>query len=110
MIIDLGILAPWVGSMLAELICYPDLMIDQEVVTWLVGRGKMELGAGTSHLDISALSSEGGAPWAACVLRRFSRVRLFDPIDYSLPVSSVRGILQARMLERVAISFSRGFS
>ena len=32
---------------------------------------------------------------------------LCDPIDCSLPGSSVRGILQARILEWVAISFSR---
>ena len=33
-----------------------------------------------------------------------------DPMDYSLPGSSVYGILQARILEWVAISFSRGSS
>ena len=32
---------------------------------------------------------------------------LWDPIDYDLPGSSVHGILQARILERVAISTSR---
>ena len=31
---------------------------------------------------------------------------LSDPIDYSLPGSSLYGILQARVLEWVAISFS----
>ena len=37
-----------------------------------------------------------------------SRVRLFcDPMDYSLPDSSVHGISQARILEWVAFSFSR---
>ena len=35
---------------------------------------------------------------------------LFDPVDCSLPGSSVHGILQARILEWVAISFSRGSS
>ena len=35
---------------------------------------------------------------------------LCDPIDCSLPGSSVHGISQARILEWVAISFSRGFS
>ena len=35
---------------------------------------------------------------------------LCDPMDYSLPGSSVHGILQARILEWVAISFSRGSS
>ena len=33
-----------------------------------------------------------------------------DPMDYSLPRSSIHGILQARVLEWVAISFSRGSS
>ena len=34
----------------------------------------------------------------------------YDPMDYSLPVSSVHGILQTRTLELVAVSFSRGSS
>ena len=34
----------------------------------------------------------------------------FDPTDCSLPGSSVHGILQARILEWVAMSFSRGSS
>ena len=35
---------------------------------------------------------------------------LCDPMDYSLPGSSVHGIFQARVLEWVATSFSRGSS
>ena len=35
---------------------------------------------------------------------------LCDPMDYSLPGSSIRGILQARIPEWVAISFSRRYS
>ena len=35
---------------------------------------------------------------------------LCDPMDYSPPGSSVRGILQARILEWVAIPSSRGSS
>ena len=35
---------------------------------------------------------------------------LCDPVGCSLPGSSVRGILQARILQWVAISFSRGSS
>ena len=34
---------------------------------------------------------------------------LSDPMDYSLPGSSVRGIFQARVLEWGAIAFSSGF-
>ena len=40
------------------------------------------------------------------LLSRFSRVQLCDPIDGSPPGSPVPGILQARTLEWVAISFS----
>ena len=39
-----------------------------------------------------------------------SCLTLCDPMDCSLPRSSVRGIFQARVLEWVAISFSRGSS
>ena len=35
---------------------------------------------------------------------------LCNPIDYSMPGSSVHGILQARILEWVTISYSRGSS
>ena len=35
---------------------------------------------------------------------------LYDPMDWSLPGYPVHGISQARILEWVAISFSRGFS
>ena len=40
----------------------------------------------------------------------FSHVWLCSPMDCSPPGSSVHGILQARLLEWVAISFSRGSS
>ena len=39
-----------------------------------------------------------------------SCLTLGDPMDGSPPSSSVHGILQARILEWVAISFSRGSS
>ena len=39
-----------------------------------------------------------------------SCLTLCNPMDYSLPGSSVYGIFQARILEWVAISFSRGSS
>ena len=35
---------------------------------------------------------------------------LCDPVDCSLPGSSIHGILQARILKWVAISFSKGSS
>ena len=48
--------------------------------------------------------------WAkdACVPSLFSRVQLYDPMDYSPPGSSVHGILQARLLKCVAMPSSRG--
>ena len=39
-----------------------------------------------------------------------SCLTLCDPMDCSLPVSCVHGILQARIVEWIAISFSRGSS
>ena len=44
--------------------------------------------------------------WLLLLLSRFSRPTLCDPIDGSPPGSAVPGILQARTLECVAISFS----
>ena len=44
-------------------------------------------------------------------VKSLNRVRLFaTPWTSSLPGSSLHGIFQARVLERVAISFSRGSS
>ena len=44
------------------------------------------------------------------VLAAQSCLTLFNPMNYSLPGSSVHGILQARILEWVAILFSMGSS
>ena len=44
------------------------------------------------------------------IVKSLSRAWLCDPMDYSLPRSSVHGIFQARVLEWAAISFSRGSS
>ena len=48
--------------------------------------------------------------WHQHVLSAQSCLTLCDPIDCSLPGSSVHGILQARILGWVAIPFSRGSS
>ena len=44
----------------------------------------------------------------SCVLVAQSRLTLCDPMDGSPPGSSVHGILEARILEWVAIPKSRG--
>ena len=45
-----------------------------------------------------------------CVLVGESYLTLCNPVDCSLPGSSIRGILQARILEWVAFPFFRGSS
>ena len=54
----------------------------------------------------------GGKDWelSVSVLVIQARLTLCNPMDCSLPGSSVHGIFQARILEWVAISFSRGSS
>ena len=43
-------------------------------------------------------------------MKLLNRVQFCDPVDCSLPGSSIHGISQARVLEWVAISFFRGSS
>ena len=47
---------------------------------------------------------------SVCVLVTQLWLTLRDPMDYRLPGSSIHGILQARILEWVAMPFSRGNS
>ena len=58
-----------------------------------------KLGPGTLHCRAYCCVSHSVMSWLSC-----------DPINCSPPGSSVHGISQARILEWVAISFSRGFS
>ena len=58
-------------------------------------------------LELSCFSSDPGIKWSEVAQ---SCLTLCNPVDCSLPGSSVHGILQARILEWVAISFSRGSS
>ena len=57
---------------------------------------------------------QGRAVWVLWVLQKSEVAQLcptlWDPMDCSLPGSSLHGILQARVLEWVVISFSRGSS
>ena len=65
----------------------------------------------SKHLLISWLQSPSIVILKVKVkVKSLSRVRLCDPVDCSPPGSSVHEILQARILEWVAISFSRGSS
>ena len=46
----------------------------------------------------------------ACVLSCFSGIQLCDPVDHTLPGSSVHGVFPARILEWIAMPFSRASS
>ena len=59
---------------------------------------------------IRACKGEPTLSFYCAVLSRFSRIRLCNPMDCSPPDSSVHGILQARILEWVAMPSSRGSS
>ena len=60
------------------------------------------LGRSTSYLRTGRTEKESEVA--------LSCLTLWDPVNYSLPGSSVHGIFQARVLEWVAISFSKGFT
>ena len=68
-------------------------------------RGVPERLVGPSHAP--SPPHAWGRSVSACVHAQ-SCLTLCNPMDCSLPGSSVHGILQARLLEWVAISFSRG--
>ena len=68
---------------------------------------KMKPQNACAHKYASNAETRGWGRACACAL---SGVRLCDPVDCSLPGSSVHGILQARILQRVAMPSSRGSS
>ena len=57
-----------------------------------------------------SLQTESSVPFSPCVLSRFSRVWLCDPMDHSPPGSSVREILQSRILKWVSMPSSRDWT
>ena len=75
-----------------------------QVVTWNLRPGSEAVGEGQSY----------GATFLTCACCWCSVAQscptLCDPMDHSPPGSSVHGISQARVLEWVAIFFSRGSS
>ena len=58
------------------------------------------------EIAVRVLQPAAAAAAAAAAKSLQSRLTLCDPIDGSPPGSPIPGILQARILERVAISFS----
>ena len=80
---------------------------DPERITWNFRPGQL---SPTTSPHSSNTSSATTSSDVCCVLSHFSRVRLCNPTNCSPPGSSVHGILQARILEWIAIPFSRGSS
>ena len=63
----------------------------------------------TNSSQVTLSGSSPGVCVCACAVSQLC-LTLCDPMDYSPPGSSVHGILQARVLECVAIPFSRASS
>ena len=76
---------------------------------WTVGTSLAIQSHFSSNAADAGLIPDQGTkvPHAACVLVTQSCLTLCGPMDPSLPGSSVHGLLQARILEYGAISFSR---
>ena len=76
------------------------------LLAYLIQFQKYTLDRSSENLPHPSQSIWPRLPLPLLLLSHFSRVRLCDPIDGSPPGSSFPGILQARTLEWVAISFS----
>ena len=80
------------------------------------GLGWLDLGSGAGMEEGWVVSQyrfhAEGVCVCVCVCSKSLQLclTLWNPVDCSLPDSSVHGILQARVLEQVAISYSRGAS
>ena len=75
------------------------------------GLGSLDDPGSNSRSVLYELSLRGSCvTWANCVLCRSSHLTVWAPVDHSPPGSSVHGILQARILEIVAVPSSKGSS
>ena len=79
------------------------IMASGPVISWLIDEETMET---VTDFILGAPKSMQMVTAAAAAKSHQSCMTLCDPIDSSLPGSSIPGILQARILEWVAISFS----
>ena len=92
-------------------------MISREYVLSRENRARLapRVSSQLRALLLPYLQSLSGVALLACAyvcvkVKSLSRVRLCDPMDCTLPGSSVHGIFQAIVLEWIAISFFRGSS
>ena len=87
--------------------CYLSCEIGEALIKYLKNIVNI-LAVGSGCGDLSEWSDTSLKYGSGLVTK--SCLTVCDRMDYSLPGSSVHGILQARTLEWVAISFSRGSS
>ena len=85
-------------------------MATQSSVAWRIAQRVpwTEEPGGLQAIGSQRIRHDWGTNTYAYVTRVQSCLTLCDPMDYSSPGSSVHRISQARILEQVAISFSRG--
>ena len=95
----------WVGDVIHLILCHPLLLLKEETDrTGSILKAGLHLGPDCGLWAISPVSMEGEGEVAQ------SCPTLCDPMDGNLLGFSIHGILQARILEWIAISFSRGSS
>ena len=92
---------------------FPLVTVSKAVISLLQGTSKPLESIGGFHLHLQLvllyISMSIHHKCVSLLLGHFSRVRLCGPIDGSPPGSAVPGILQARTLEWVTISFSNAW-
>ena len=82
-------------------------MFAATVASRVISQGQLQAQGCTPFDGLGSVVNVNGA--VLCLVTQ-SCLTLCNSMDCSLPGSSVHGILQARLLEWVAISFSRGSS
>ena len=89
---------------LAEYLCYlENKNVRPEIILFTTVATVLFIGRCLLSVEVELVYWQHAKTALLLLLSRFSRVRLCDPMDCSLPGSSVHGILQARILEWGAI-------
>ena len=97
------LVAPWVASEASKVLMVRDWTLVCDAIRFTTGASPPCLSGRTGRKEDGACIGKGQT-------KSDQEGKAFDPIDGSPPGSLVPGILQARTLEWVAISSSRGSS